>query len=102
MSKLYNFLESGQIDYETSKVKYHFRIEKCKVIATTNSLDRLSKREHIQTFILGYLSCGHYFFVYEILKSRSNHLSDSASQLSSTHSFLSDNNISTYLPRLLI
>jgi ATP-dependent Lon protease len=40
---LYNFLESGQIDYETSKVKYHFRMEKCKVIATSNSLDRLSK-----------------------------------------------------------
>jgi Holliday junction resolvasome RuvABC ATP-dependent DNA helicase subunit len=40
---LYNFLESGQIDYQTSKVRYHFRMEKCKVIATTNSLDRLSK-----------------------------------------------------------
>jgi len=40
---LYNFLESGQIDYETSKVKYHFKMEKCKVIATSNSLDRLSK-----------------------------------------------------------
>ena len=40
---LYNFLESGQIDYETSKVTYHFKMEKCKVIATTNSLDRLSK-----------------------------------------------------------
>ncbi len=40
---LYNFLESGQIDYETSKAKYHFRMEKCKVIATSNSLDRLSK-----------------------------------------------------------
>ena len=40
---LYNFLESGQIDYETSKVKYHFKMEKCKVVATSNSLDRLSK-----------------------------------------------------------
>jgi len=40
---LYNFLESGQIDYQTSKVRYHFRMDKCKVIATTNSLDRLSK-----------------------------------------------------------
>ena len=24
---LYNFLESGQIDYQTSKVRYHFRID---------------------------------------------------------------------------
>ena len=40
---LYNFLESGQIDYETSKAKYHFRMEKCKVVATSNSLERLSK-----------------------------------------------------------
>jgi MoxR-like ATPase len=40
---LYNFLESGQIDYQTSKVRYHFRMDKCKVIATSNSFDRLSK-----------------------------------------------------------
>lgn len=40
---LNNFLESGNIDYQTGKTKFHFSLPKCKVIATTNSIERLAK-----------------------------------------------------------
>src|SRR5262249_22992825 len=42
-NQLLNFMESGRVDVEQQRKRYHFEIKGAKVFAMTNDISRLSK-----------------------------------------------------------